>query len=280
VAKIDALFSKLDKGIETLQFVRQQLRTYRQAVLKWAFEGKLTGNITEKWIRTTLGGICKISSGGTPSRNNPKYYSGAIPWIKTGEINWNTIKNSEEYITSEAIENSSAKCFPVGTILVAMYGQGLTRGRAAILGIKAATNQAVCALIPLNYVNNMFLYYYFQCNYWNLREKAIGGNQLNLNAGIISNLEILLPSKPEQLAIVASIESRLSVCDKLETIVDEILAKSETLRQSILKKAFEGRLVPQDTTDEPADKLLERIRAERQKEKEKSKPARRKKNAR
>ena len=278
VAKIDALFSRLDKGVETLQTIQQQLRVYRQAVLKWAFEGKLTNSKKENWIDTTLGNICQISSGGTPSRRNPKYYSGNIPWIKTGEINWNKIIDSEEHITLEAIENSSAKYFPIGTILVAMYGQGLTRGRAAILEIEATTNQAVCALIPSKSICKLYLFYFFQCNYWNLREKAVGGNQLNLNGDLISKLKIMLPTKSEQHTIVSAIESRLSICDKLEQIVDENLNKAQALKQSILKKAFEGRLVPQDPNDEPAEKLLERIKRERQTAIKKPKPAGRKKN--
>ena len=263
VAKIDALFSELDNGVAFLKTIKTQLAIYRQAVLKWAFEGNLVDGYKENWVDTTLGKVCKISSGGTPSRRNPQYYAGNIPWIKTGEINWNTIEDTEEHITLEAVENSSAKFFPVGTILVAMYGQGLTRGRAAILGVRATTNQAVCALIPSNSVNNLFLYYFFRYNYWNLREKAVGGNQLNLSANLISNINIKLPSKPEQFAIVSAIESRLSVCDKLEQTIDQTLALSASLRQSILKKAFEGRLVPQDPNDESAEKLLERIKAEK-----------------
>ena len=277
VAKIDALFSRLDKGVETLQNLQQQLRIYRQAVLKWAFEGKLANCKNEKWGYVTLGSICKISSGGTPSRSVSKYYSGNIPWIKTGEIKWNKITNSEEHITAEAMENSSAKYFPVGTILVAMYGQGLTRGRASILGIRATTNQAVCALIPTNSIESSFLYYYFQCNYWNLREKAVGGNQLNLNCNLISKLGIMLPPKHEQATIVSEIESRLSVCDKLEAIVEENLNKAQALKQSILKKAFAGQLVPQDPNDEPAEKLLECIKAGRQSETVRSKTTRKSK---
>jgi type I restriction enzyme S subunit len=263
VAKIDAIFSELVNGVALLKTIKTQLAIYRQAVLKWAFEGKLKECHVDNWMETTLGKVCKISSGGTPSRRNSQYYKGDIPWIKTGEINWNTITDSEEHITKEAIENSSAKFFPAGTVLVAMYGQGLTRGRAAILGTKATTNQAVCALIPSDSVNNIFLYYFFRNNYWNLRERAVGGNQLNLSANLIFDIKIKLPSKPEQLAIVSAIESRLSVCDKLEQTIDQTLALSVSLRQSILKKAFEGRLVPQDPNDEPAEKLLERIKAEK-----------------
>jgi type I restriction enzyme S subunit len=263
VAKIDALFSELENYVAVLKTIKGQLSIFRQVLLKWAFEGKLINTHNEEWIDTTLGEICKITSGGTPSREKPFYYSGNIPWIKTGEINWNLINDSEEHITSEAIENSSAKYFPPGTVLVAMYGQGLTRGRAAILGIKATTNQAVCALLPSGNINNLFLYYFFRYNYWSLREKAMGGNQLNLSVNLISNLKIKLPSKPEQLAIVSAIESRLSVCDKLEQTIDQTLALSASLRQSILKKAFEGRLVLQDPNDEPAEKLLERIKTEK-----------------
>ena len=82
-----------------------------------------------------------------------------------------------------------------------MYGMGVTRGRAAILGVKAATNQAVCVLQPQEYLNNRYLFYFFMCNYWSVREQAVGGNQLNLSATIIGKLNIDIPSISEQLEI-------------------------------------------------------------------------------
>jgi type I restriction enzyme S subunit len=101
-------------------------------------------------------------------------------------------------------------------------------------------------------------------NYQNTRKVGSGNNQKALNKERIKNIPFPFTSKPEQLAIVSAIESRLSVCDKIEQTIDQTLALSEQLRQSILKKAFEGRLVPQDPNDEPAEKLLERIRAEKE----------------
>jgi type I restriction enzyme S subunit len=141
-----------------------------------------------------------------------------------------------------------------------MIGEGKTRGRCAILKVPASHNQNTAAFLVNPQLSSEFLYYYLQYNYQNTRRIGSGNNQKALNKERVKNLAFPYTSKEEQDIVVAAIESRLSVCDKLETIVDESLSKAEALRQSILKKAFSGQLVPQDPDDEPADVLLERIR--------------------
>jgi len=103
----------------------------------------------DEWKKKKLGEVAEISSGGTPSRTNPSYWNGNIPWASTTLIDFNYINKTEEYITNEGLKNSSAKLFPIGTLLMAMYGQGKTRGKIAILGIEASTNQA-CGAITTN----------------------------------------------------------------------------------------------------------------------------------
>ncbi len=106
----------------------------------------------------SLDSFFEIVSGGTPNRSNPEYYGGNIPWIKTGDLKNKYIVNSPEKITELGLNNSSAKVFPVNTVLVAMYGA--TIGACSILNIEAATNQACAAFLPSEEINHEFLYYY------------------------------------------------------------------------------------------------------------------------
>jgi type I restriction enzyme S subunit len=285
VAKIEELFGLLDEGVENLKKAQQQLKVYRQAVLKWAFEGRLTSEsrrslrirsatggpgeageiasgLPEGWRCVKLGEICSTTSGGTPSRKNPNFFNGNIPWVKSGELENNTINDTEEKITEDALKNSSAKIFPKGTILIALYGA--TIGKLALLGINAATNQAICGIFEGKNIASKFLFHFLSFKRIELIKKAIGGAQPNISQSILRDLLIALPSSlDEQILIIAEIESRLSVCDKTEEIIKNSLQQAEGLRQSILKRAFEGRLVAQDPDDEPASVLLERIRGER-----------------
>ena len=142
-----------------------------------------------------------------------------------------------------------------------MYGMGVTRGRAAILKVSAATNQAVCVLQPRNYLYNRFLYYYFMCNYWNIRECAVGGNQLNLSGTIIGKLGIEVPELEEQEEISRIldllIEKENQVAEQLETV----LTKIDNLKKSILVKAFSGQLGTNNSEEESAIELLRSILA-------------------
>lgn len=107
--------------------------------------------VPKEWEIKTIGDIATVSSGGTPSRKEQAYWNGDIPWVTTAEVQFKTILDSAEKITKEGLTNSSAKLFPINTILMAMYGQGKTRGQVAKLGIEASTNQACAAIEPVNY---------------------------------------------------------------------------------------------------------------------------------
>ncbi len=120
-----------------------------------------------KWEVKKLGEIAKITSGGTPNRSNSEFWNGDIPWISTTLIDFNTIREANEYITEIGLQNSSAKIFPKNTILMAMYGQGKTRGKVAMLGIEAATNQACAAIILMDKHNTGFVFQYLSANYDN-----------------------------------------------------------------------------------------------------------------
>ena len=260
VKKLESLFSSLDAGVADLKKAQQQLKIYRQAVLKKAFEGE--------WSQLKLEDVAKWGSGGTPSRRNSSFFIGSIPWVKTGELNSKFINDSEEKISEEAIKKSSAKLFPSGSVAIAMYGA--TIGKASIFGSEMSTNQACAVGQCYDNIFNEFLYYFLVSQKQQFIKLGIGGAQPNISQGTIKNYPIKLPSIAEQHQIVKQIESRLSVCDSIEQNIKESLEKAEALRQSILKKAFEGNLLTaQELAEckladdyEPASVLLEKIKAE------------------
>lgn len=148
--------------------------------------------------------ICTVGSGGTPSRDRKEYYTGNIPWIKTGEVINDIIYDTEEKITIEAIENSSARIYPKDSLIIAMYGQGLTRGRTAKLGIDASTNQACAVLHNINneIIQTDFLWIYLMGEYYRLRSLASGNNQPNLNAQMIKDYMVVIPPLGIQKEII------------------------------------------------------------------------------
>lgn len=154
--------------------------------------------------------LCSVSSGGTPSRSIKEYYNGNIPWIKTGEVLNNVIYDTEEKITQEAVENSSAKIYPKDSLIIAMYGQGLTRGRTAKLGIDASTNQACAVLFNINndLILTDFLWIYLMGEYHRLRDLASGNNQPNLNAQMIKDYNVVIPPFEIQEQIIECFKSQ------------------------------------------------------------------------
>jgi len=218
------------------------------------------------WTWATVEQVADVATGATPLRKNSKYYEdGTVPWITSGALNNIFVTKASEMIAEIAIHETNAKIFPIHTLLVALYGEGKTRGKVSELLVEAATNQA-CAALMFDGAASLIRPYiklFFQKNYEDIRRLSSGGVQPNLNLGIIKTTVVPLPPKEEQKEIVSEIERRLSVADKTEATLEASLKGAARLRQSILKKAFQGELVPQDPSDEPAAALLERIRAER-----------------
>ena len=169
VNRIESMFAKLDEAKEKAQNVVDCFETRKAAILHQAFTGILTakwrkenGVSDDSWEEKSIGECCKLGSGGTPSKSHPEYYdNGDIPWLKTGEIDWNDIYEVEEKITQEGVKNSSAKIYPAESVVIAMYGMGVTRGKAGILKIPTTTNQAVCVLQADTTLFNRYLFYYF-----------------------------------------------------------------------------------------------------------------------
>ena len=194
---------------------------------------------TEEWETKKLGEISSVSSGGTPSRANPLYWDGDIPWISTTLIDFNLIEKSEEYITQEGLENSSAKLFPIGTLLMAMYGQGKTRGKVAILNIEATTNQACGAIITNEEVlNSFFAFQNLVKRYDEIRDLSNQGSQENLSGGIIKGIKITFPKLSEQIKIT----SFLSLIDERIQTQNKIIEELKLLKNTLSKKIISGQL--------------------------------------
>ena len=168
-------------------------------------------NMREDWIEVELGEICFTTSGGTPSRNNIEFYQGSIPWVKSGELDKGIIYDTEEHISEDAVKNSSAKIFPEGTLLIALYGA--TIGKLAFLGVAASTNQAICGIYKSEAINSKYLFNFLLNRKQKLISQGTGGAQPNISQTILKKLEIPLAPLPIQRAIVSKIEALFSDLD-------------------------------------------------------------------
>jgi type I restriction enzyme, S subunit len=252
VAKIEELLSELENGKQQLLTAQQQLQVYRQSLLKWAFEGKLTnknvkeGLLPKGWKKAMIEEIATVGTGATPLKGNNKYYeNGKIAWVTSGALNDEYVKEATDYVTEHALKETNLTIFPKHTLLLAMYGEGKTRGKCSELLIDATTNQAIAAIHFKNHDERVrpFLKYFLLKNYNDIRMLSSGGVQPNLNLGIVKKTTIPFPTFEEQQLIVSELENKLTVCDKIEETISQSLQQAETLRQSILKKAFEGKLI-------------------------------------
>jgi len=199
----------------------------------------------EGWIDSTIEEISLISSGGTPSRAKPEYWNGDIPWISTTLINYNKIKIANEFITELGLNNSSTKMFPKGTILMAMYGQGKTRGKVAVLDIEAAINQACAAISLKKDMNIEFVFQNLSARYEEIRKISNEGGQKNLSSTLIKKIPFLHPkigSEEQQ-----KIANCLSSLDILITAETEKLVYLKDHKKGLLQQLFptKGETKPQ-----------------------------------
>jgi len=178
-----------------------------------------------------------ISSGGTPSRGRSEYWNGAIPWITTSQIDFTEIDTANQFITAEGLQNSAARLLPPGTLLLALYGQGKTRGKVGVLGIFAATNQACAAIEVIRDVSASFLLHFLTSQYDSIRGMSNGGSQDNLNSRIVKSILVPLPTPAEQRAIAAA----LSDVDALLAKLDALIAKKRDLKQAAMQQLLTGK---------------------------------------
>ena len=222
--------------------------------------------IPDNWEWVRLGSIGDWGSGATPSRSVPEYYDGDIPWLKTGDLNDGYIDYIPESISNLALEKTSVRLNPTGSVLIAMYGA--TIGKVGILTFPATTNQACCACLPIK-IYNEYLFYFLMSQKVAFVKQGEGGAQPNISKEKIIATLMPLPSLAEQYRIVAKIKELLPPIERYGETYLEVNSLNASfpnlLKKSILQQAVQGKLVPQDKNDEPASVLLERIRAEKQK---------------
>ncbi len=218
-------------------------------VEKWGLDFLTSGRTIydKKFPVKSIGSMCNSGSGGTPPRGIASYYLGNVPWVKTGEIQDKVIYDTEEKINVDAINHSSAKVYPKGSIIIAMYGQGLTRGRTAKLGIDAATNQACIVLYEIDTEKVLpdYLWYYLQGEYHRLRKLAYGNNQPNLSAKIINDYPVVIPpidsdneNDITQTSIVKEISKRKERIQKLNQEAKNLAATAQrNFEEAIIDEA-------------------------------------------
>lgn len=200
--------------------------------------------IPSSWKACCIGMIGLINNGSTPSRKIRKYWNGRIPWISSGEVRNNIIKESREKITKDGLENCSSKLFPKGTVLIAMIGEGKTRGQSAILNIEAAINQNIAA-VQINHgkISAEYLWYWLQYQYENNRNYGSGSGPQALNCQRVRELPFVFAPKIEQDEVVKRIKSNFREFDNLIERYRSARNYTDKLEQSILAKAFCGELV-------------------------------------
>lgn len=294
VQKIENLFASLDKGIADLKTAQEQLKVYRQAVLKKAFEGGFTAtadgkdaqscvsteknnNLPEGWKWVKLGEVAtKIGSGSTPQGGQENYKNKGIPLIRSMNIHFDYIKyDGLAYLDEQQAKKLDNVTVFEDDILLNITGASIGRVNVAPKQWNNARVNQHVSIIRLNKetYNSKFIKYYIQApiiQEW-IANENYGATRQALSKSMIENILIPNITLAEQHAIVREIESRLSVCDKVEQEIALAIERSRNLRQSILKKAFEGRLLSeaevtkckQEADYEPASVLLERIERSR-----------------
>jgi type I restriction enzyme S subunit len=242
--RIASCLSSLDDLIAAERQKLDALKAHKKGLMQQLFprEGETRPRLrfpefqnAPEWLRDSLGNIFETTSGGTPSRSAKDYWGGKIPWITTALVDFCVITEAEEYISDDGLRNSSAKVFPKGTVLIAMYGQGKTRGQVALLGIEAATNQACAAILPREGIDPYFVFLNLAGRYEELRQLSNAGGQENLSQGLIKGIPFAYPpDEGEQRTIT----SCLSSLDDLIAAQSTKLEALKTHKKGLMQQLF------------------------------------------
>lgn len=262
VSFLDHQMSRLEIAARSLDRARSAVAIYRAAVLAYVADGRdrlgrasvrgserdvagshLPGGLRPEWRRVTIGAIATVHIGSTPSRRQAAYWGGEIPWVSSGEVRFRRIDATRECLTEQGYRSSSVDLHPAGTVLLAMIGEGRTRGQAAILDIPAATNQNVAAIrLTDPEATPEWLFYVLMAAYQRTRTLGSGNNQPALSKSRVSAIEVPLPPKREQLRLVSELEARLSMLDAIDAQIRACQRRHEVLSQMLLRMAFDGEL--------------------------------------
>ncbi|NQT09337.1 restriction endonuclease subunit S [Candidatus Bathyarchaeota archaeon] len=228
----------IDGAEELKRGLMQQLLT--RGIGHTEYKETPLGKIPKTWKLSTFGKECYIGTGGTPRRNQSDYYNGNIPWVKSTELNYGIISDTEEHISKRALEESNAKIYPTGTLLIAMYGLEAvgTRGRCAILGVNAATNQAIAAIQPKKQILPRFLYYFYQQMGNLIMKYAEGTKRKNLSLSIMKKIPIIVPPIKEQEKIVKIVENQ----DDRIKIENHKMNQLNILKQGLMQSLLSGKI--------------------------------------
>lgn len=211
------------------------------------------------WQLRQLSEICETATGGTPSRTNPGYFKGSIPWVKSGELEDERVLDTEERLTQAAITESSAKIFPKGTVLMAMYGA--TIGKLGKLGMDATTNQAVCVFFPAPCLDKDYLFHYLRTIRPRLLNDSFGGAQPNISQTFIRKLPVPVPPIAEQYRIVAQIEELTFRLEKARGLHAQAVDDARRLFQLGLERVFSARNI-QDWPTYSARRLFTAVKGQ------------------
>ncbi|MEK8052182.1 restriction endonuclease subunit S [Ideonella sp. DXS22W] len=266
--KLDSILARVDACRDRLDRVGPLLQRFRQSVLAVAMNGSLSAEWREanhvgQWTTATIGDVAEVGTGSTPLRSKAGYFDvTGTPWITSSATSLDLVTVAAEFVTDQAIRDHRLRVYPPGTLLVAMYGEGKTRGQVTELGMAATINQA-CAAVQVDEAKALkpFVKLALRANYLQMRDMAEGGAQPNLNLSKVRAVPLSLPSLEEQAEIVRRVGRLMQVADSLEQRLTSGQAVVGRLPAATLAKAFRGELVPQDPNDEPAAELLARLAA-------------------
>jgi len=246
--KIDALIAEQQRLIELLQEKRQAVIS--QAVTKGLNPDapmkdsgvEWLGEVPEHWAVGKLSYYSVIGTGATPDRQRSDYWNGDIPWIKTGEVRYEDIHQAEESISELALNETSCSLLNPGTLLMALYGQGVTRGRVGMLAIQASCNQACATIAPTDSLNGRYLELYLTNAYEHIRSLGNETTQQNLNLDFVRELELLLPPTEEQQLIWQACKERAVGMDSLLGCSLDAIALLQERRSALISAAVTGQI--------------------------------------
>lgn len=246
-ARIDTLIHEKDELIGLLKEARSS--TIIEAVSRGVYPSAplkssglhFLGNVPRHWEKFKVAHAFSTSSGTTPPTDEPAWYEGDVPWVQSSELRENVVFSTEKKVTVEAVKKFSAlKLYPVGTLLLAMYGA--TIGRVGLLGVPATTNQACCALRPLGEINTQFFCWWLQAYRDEIVARGYGGGQPNISATLISGMYFFAPPPDEQHAIVAYLDAETAKIDNLIAHTNDEIALLKELRAATIADAVLGRV--------------------------------------